>query len=61
MARDSCGWTPRCAGPLLLNDLKKILTLRFLTPRMTLGQTASSGRSRSRGVVSTLPNIYGAE
>jgi aryl-alcohol dehydrogenase-like predicted oxidoreductase len=45
----------------LVNGLKKIRTLDFLTTRMTLGQAALKWLLAERRVVSTLPNIYGAE
>jgi aryl-alcohol dehydrogenase-like predicted oxidoreductase len=45
----------------LVNGLKKIRTLDFLTTRMTLGQAALKWLLAETRVVSTLPNIYGAE
>jgi aryl-alcohol dehydrogenase-like predicted oxidoreductase len=45
----------------LLNGLKKIRTLDFLTARMTLGQAALKWLVAEPRVVSTLPNIYDAE
>jgi aryl-alcohol dehydrogenase-like predicted oxidoreductase len=45
----------------LLNGLKKIRTLDFLTTRMTLGQAALKWLLAEPRVVSTLPNIYDAE
>jgi aryl-alcohol dehydrogenase-like predicted oxidoreductase len=45
----------------LLNGLKKIRTLDFLTEQMTLGQAALKWLLAEPLVVSTLPNIYDAE
>lgn len=45
----------------LINGLKKIRTLDFLTARMTLGQAALKWLLAEPRVVSTLPNIYDAE
>jgi aryl-alcohol dehydrogenase-like predicted oxidoreductase len=45
----------------LVNGLKKIRTLDFLTERMTLGQAALKWLLADPLVVSTLPNIYDAE
>jgi aryl-alcohol dehydrogenase-like predicted oxidoreductase len=45
----------------LVNGLKKIHTLDFLTKRMTLGQAALKWLLAEPLVVSTLPNIYDAE
>jgi aryl-alcohol dehydrogenase-like predicted oxidoreductase len=45
----------------LVNGLKKIRTLDFLTERMTLGQAALKWLLAEPRVVSTLPNIYDAE
>jgi aryl-alcohol dehydrogenase-like predicted oxidoreductase len=45
----------------LVNGLKKIGTLDFLTARMTLGQAALKWLLAEPRVVSTLPNIYDAE
>ena len=45
----------------LINGLKKIRTLDFLTTRMTLGQAALKWLLAEPRVVSTLPNIYDAE
>jgi aryl-alcohol dehydrogenase-like predicted oxidoreductase len=45
----------------LVNGLKKIRTLDFLTTRMTLGQAALKWLLAEPRVVSTLPNIYDAE
>ncbi len=42
----------------LINGLKKIRTLDFLTERMTLGQAALKWLLAEERVVSTLPNIY---
>jgi aryl-alcohol dehydrogenase-like predicted oxidoreductase len=44
----------------LLNGLRKIETLDFLTERMTLGQAALKWLLAEPRVVSTLPNIYDA-
>jgi aryl-alcohol dehydrogenase-like predicted oxidoreductase len=45
----------------LINGLKKIRTLDFLTARMTLGQAALKWILAEPLVVTTLPNIYDAE
>ena len=45
----------------LVNGLKKIRTLDFLTTRMTLGQAALKWLLAESRVVTTLPNIYDAE
>lgn len=45
----------------LVNGLKKIRTLDFLTARMTLGQAALKWLLAEPLVVTTLPNIYDAE
>ena len=45
----------------LVNGLKKIRTLEFLTTRMTLGQAALKWLLAEPRVVTTLPNIYDAE
>jgi aryl-alcohol dehydrogenase-like predicted oxidoreductase len=45
----------------LLNGLKKIRTLDFLTARMTLGQAALKWLLAEPRVLTTLPNIYDAE
>jgi aryl-alcohol dehydrogenase-like predicted oxidoreductase len=45
----------------LVNGLKKIRTLDFLTARMTLGQAALKWLLAESRVVSTLPNIYDVE
>jgi aryl-alcohol dehydrogenase-like predicted oxidoreductase len=45
----------------LVNGLKKIRTLDFLTTRMTLGQAALKWLLAEPRVVSTLPNIYDVE
>jgi aryl-alcohol dehydrogenase-like predicted oxidoreductase len=45
----------------LVNGLKKIRTLDFLTTDMTLGQAALKWLLAEPRVVSTLPNIYDAE
>ena len=45
----------------LINGLKKIGTLDFLTARMTLGQAALKWLLAEPLVVTTLPNIYDAE
>jgi aryl-alcohol dehydrogenase-like predicted oxidoreductase len=45
----------------LVNGLRKIRTLEFLTARMTLGQAALKWLLAEPRVVSTLPNIYDAE
>ena len=45
----------------LVNGLKKIRTLDFLTTRMTLGQAALKWLLAEPRVVTTLPNIYDAE
>jgi len=45
----------------LINGLKKIRTLDFLTTRMTLGQAALKWLLAEPLVVSTLPNIYDDE
>jgi aryl-alcohol dehydrogenase-like predicted oxidoreductase len=45
----------------LVNGLKKIRTLDFLTTRMTLGQAALKWLLAEPRVVSTLPNIYDSE
>jgi aryl-alcohol dehydrogenase-like predicted oxidoreductase len=45
----------------LVNGLKKIRTLDFLTTQMTLGQAALKWLLTEPRVVSTLPNIYDAE
>ena len=45
----------------LVNGLKKIRTLDFLTERMTLGQAALKWILAEPRVVTTLPNIYEAE
>lgn len=45
----------------LINGLKKIRTLDFLTTRMTLGQAALKWLLTEPLVVSTLPNIYDDE
>ena len=42
----------------LVNGLKKIRTLDFLTSRMTLGQAALKWLLAEPRVVTTLPNIY---
>jgi aryl-alcohol dehydrogenase-like predicted oxidoreductase len=42
----------------LINGLKKIRTLDFLTTQMTLGQAALKWLLAEPRVVSTLPNIY---
>jgi len=42
----------------LINGLKKIRTLDFLTTRMTLGQAALKWLLAEPAVVTTLPNIY---
>ena len=42
----------------LVNGLKKIRTLDFLTARMTLGQAALKWLLADPLVVTTLPNIY---
>ena len=45
----------------LVNGLKKIRTLDFLTTRMTLGQAALKWLLAEPRVVTTLPNVYDAE
>ncbi|MDQ3699023.1 MAG: aldo/keto reductase [Gemmatimonadota bacterium] len=45
----------------LVNGLKKIRTLDFLTTEMTLGQAALKWLLAEPRVVTTLPNIYDAE
>jgi aryl-alcohol dehydrogenase-like predicted oxidoreductase len=45
----------------LINGLKKIRTLDFLTTRMTLGQAALKWLLAERKIVSALPNIYDDE
>ena len=45
----------------LINGLKKIRTLDFLTERMTLGQAALKWLLAEERVVSALPNIYDEE
>jgi aryl-alcohol dehydrogenase-like predicted oxidoreductase len=45
----------------LVNGLKKIRTLDFLTERMTLGQAALKWLLAEPRVVTALPNIYDAE
>ena len=45
----------------LINGLKKIQTLDFLTERMTLGQAALKWILAEERVVSALPNIYDEE
>lgn len=45
----------------LLNGLKKIRTLDFLTQRMTLGQAALKWLLAEPRVISALPNIYDQE
>ena len=45
----------------LVNGLKKIRTLDFLTTHMTLGQAALEWLLAEPRVVTTLPNIYDAE
>ena len=45
----------------LVNGLKKIRTLDFLTTRMTLGQAALKWILAEPRIVTTLPNIYDAE
>ena len=45
----------------LVNGLKKIRALDFLTTRMTLGQAALKWLLAEARVVTTLPNIYDAE
>ncbi|HEX9084639.1 MAG TPA: aldo/keto reductase, partial [Gemmatimonadaceae bacterium] len=45
----------------LINGLKKIRTLDFLTARMTLGQAALKWLLAEPRVVTTLPNIYDME
>ena len=45
----------------LINGLKKIRTLDFLTERMTLGQAALKWLLAEPRVVTTLPNIYDGE
>jgi aryl-alcohol dehydrogenase-like predicted oxidoreductase len=45
----------------LVNGLKKIRTLDFLTERMTLGQAALKWLLAEPLVVTTLPNIYDDE
>ncbi len=45
----------------LVNGLKKIRTLDFLTVRMTLGQAALKWLLAEPRVITTLPNIYDAE
>jgi aryl-alcohol dehydrogenase-like predicted oxidoreductase len=42
----------------LINGLKKVRTLDFLTTHMTLGQAALKWLLAERRVVTTLPNIY---
>jgi aryl-alcohol dehydrogenase-like predicted oxidoreductase len=42
----------------LVNGVKKVRTLDFLTPRMTLGQAALKWLLADPLVVTTLPNIY---
>ena len=42
----------------LINGLKKVRTLDFLTTQMTLGQAALKWLLAERRVVTTLPNIY---
>ena len=45
----------------LINGLKKIRTLDFLTERMTLGQAALKWLLANERVISALPNIYDDE
>lgn len=45
----------------LINGLKKIRTLDFLTERMTLGQAALKWLLAEERVISALPNIYDEE
>ncbi len=45
----------------LINGIRKIRTLDFLTERMTLGQAALKWLLAEERVVSTLPNIYDAD
>lgn len=45
----------------LINGIKKIRTLEFLTERMTLGQAALKWLLAEPRVVTTLPNIYDSE
>jgi aryl-alcohol dehydrogenase-like predicted oxidoreductase len=45
----------------LVNGLKKVRALEFLTARMTLGQAALKWLLAEPRVVSTLPNVYDAE
>jgi aryl-alcohol dehydrogenase-like predicted oxidoreductase len=45
----------------LINGIRKIRTLDFLTERMTLGQAALKWLLAEPRVVSTLPNIYDDE
>ncbi|HEY2898543.1 MAG TPA: aldo/keto reductase, partial [Gemmatimonadaceae bacterium] len=45
----------------LINGVKKVRTLDFLTRRMTLGQAALTWLLAEPRVVSTLPNIYDDE
>ncbi|MDQ4080864.1 MAG: aldo/keto reductase [Gemmatimonadota bacterium] len=45
----------------LVNGLKKVRTLDFLTERMTLGQAALKWILAEPRIVTTLPNIYDAE
>ena len=45
----------------LVNGLKKIRTLDFLTERMTLGQAALKWLLADPRIITTLPNIYDAE
>jgi aryl-alcohol dehydrogenase-like predicted oxidoreductase len=45
----------------LVNGVKKVRTLDFLTKRMTLGQSALKWLLAEPRVVSTLPNIYDNE
>jgi aryl-alcohol dehydrogenase-like predicted oxidoreductase len=42
----------------LVNGVKKVRTLDFLTPRMTLGQASLKWLLADPLVVTTLPNIY---
>ncbi|HEY9448592.1 MAG TPA: aldo/keto reductase [Gemmatimonadaceae bacterium] len=45
----------------LINGVKKVKTLDFLTPQMTLGQAALKWLLAEPRVVTTLPNIYDNE
>jgi aryl-alcohol dehydrogenase-like predicted oxidoreductase len=45
----------------LVNGLRKIATLDFLTERMTLGQAALKWLLAEPRVITTLPNVYDAE